>query len=104
MHSIEASSAIAKPARIPIGVANYKTADAIQNVPMSAPHDVAIVGAGAAGLATAIFTGARCPGARVVLLDGARSLGAKILVSGGVAGFEPSVGTSGEGVYRGRPR
>jgi predicted Rossmann fold flavoprotein len=45
--------------------------------------DVAIVGAGAAGLATAIFTLRRHPGARIALLDGARRPGAKILVSGG---------------------
>jgi predicted flavoprotein YhiN len=44
---------------------------------------VAIVGAGAAGLAAAIFT-RRFNGSRsVVLLDGARAPGAKILVSGG---------------------
>ena len=53
--------------------------------------DVAIVGGGASGLATAIFARRggpasssgehECP--RVVLLDGAKSLGAKILVSGG---------------------
>jgi predicted Rossmann fold flavoprotein len=45
--------------------------------------DVAVVGAGAAGLATAIFTARLQPALRVVALDGARSLGAKILVSGG---------------------
>src|SRR3990167_1626313 len=45
--------------------------------------DVAIVGAGAAGLATAIFTARRCPGRTVLALDGAKKLGAKILVSGG---------------------
>ena len=51
-------------------------------------HDIAIVGAGAAGLAASIFAGtapapagARRP--RVLLLDGARRPGAKILVSGG---------------------
>jgi predicted Rossmann fold flavoprotein len=44
---------------------------------------VAIVGAGAAGLATAIFAAGRLPGRRIVLLDGAVRLGAKILVSGG---------------------
>lgn len=52
--------------------------------PVSPPfHDVAIVGAGAAGLATAIFAADARPGARIVVLDGARTLGAKILVSGG---------------------
>ena len=42
-----------------------------------------MVGAGAAGLATAIFTARLEPRLRVVALDGARTLGAKILVSGG---------------------
>jgi predicted Rossmann fold flavoprotein len=45
--------------------------------------DVAVVGAGAAGLATAIFIRRLNPARRVVLLDGARRPGAKILVSGG---------------------
>jgi predicted Rossmann fold flavoprotein len=42
-----------------------------------------IVGAGAAGLATAIFARRANPDRRVVLLEGARAPGAKILVSGG---------------------
>lgn len=46
-------------------------------------HDIAIVGAGAAGLMAAIWAGRSAPGCRVVALDGARKLGAKILVSGG---------------------
>ena len=45
--------------------------------------DVVVVGAGAAGLATAIFVARRAPHARVVVIDGARRLGAKILISGG---------------------
>ena len=45
--------------------------------------DVAIVGAGAAGLATAIFAGRFNRSRSLVLLDGARKPGAKILVSGG---------------------
>lgn len=45
--------------------------------------DVAIVGAGAAGLAAAIFTRRLNPSRSVVLLDGAARPGAKILVSGG---------------------
>jgi hypothetical protein len=45
--------------------------------------DVAIVGAGAAGLATAIFARRAAPSCRVLLLDGANKPGAKILVSGG---------------------
>jgi hypothetical protein len=45
--------------------------------------DVAVVGAGAAGLATAIFTRRANPSRSVVVLDGAARPGAKILVSGG---------------------
>jgi predicted Rossmann fold flavoprotein len=45
--------------------------------------DVAVVGAGAAGLATAIFIRRLTRSRSVVLLDGARRPGAKILVSGG---------------------
>ncbi|HET7707761.1 MAG TPA: aminoacetone oxidase family FAD-binding enzyme [Thermoanaerobaculia bacterium] len=44
-------------------------------------YDVAVVGAGAAGLMAAIFAGRG--GARVVVVDGARKIGAKILISGG---------------------
>ena len=44
---------------------------------------MAIVGAGAAGLATAIFLRRADPAIRVVILEGARRPGAKILVSGG---------------------
>lgn len=45
--------------------------------------DVVIVGAGAAGLATAIFCKRHAPRLDVICLDGARRVGAKILVSGG---------------------
>lgn len=45
--------------------------------------DVAVVGAGAAGLATAIFLRQLDPTVRVTVLDGARRPGAKIVVSGG---------------------
>lgn len=49
--------------------------------------DIAIVGAGAAGLSAAIFAGEEAQAQRarlkIVLLDGARKPGAKILVSGG---------------------
>jgi predicted Rossmann fold flavoprotein len=45
--------------------------------------DIAIVGAGAAGLAAAIFVRRVNPARSVVVLDGARRPGAKILVSGG---------------------
>jgi predicted Rossmann fold flavoprotein len=45
--------------------------------------DIAIIGAGAAGLFAAIFAGRTNPNRTIVALDGARKLGAKILVSGG---------------------
>lgn len=45
--------------------------------------DIAIVGAGAAGLTACIFARQEMPHARIVLLDGAPRLGAKILISGG---------------------
>ena len=45
--------------------------------------DIVVVGAGAAGLATAIFTRRLNPTLSVVLLDGAKKPGAKILISGG---------------------
>jgi predicted Rossmann fold flavoprotein len=45
--------------------------------------DVAIAGAGAAGLMAAVWARRTAPAARVVLLDGAQKLGAKILIAGG---------------------
>ena len=45
--------------------------------------DIAVIGAGAAGLAAGIFAAQRLNTARVVLMDGAPQIGAKILVSGG---------------------
>lgn len=44
--------------------------------------DIAVVGAGAAGIFAAIFA-ARSRARRVVVLDGARRIGAKVLVAGG---------------------
>ncbi|HVS29867.1 MAG TPA: NAD(P)/FAD-dependent oxidoreductase [Thermoanaerobaculia bacterium] len=44
-------------------------------------YDIAVIGAGAAGLTAAIFAGRA--GARVVALDSAPRLGAKILIAGG---------------------
>ena len=50
-------------------------------------HDIAVIGAGAAGLAAAIFAAeAAAKGdrpRRIVLFDGAETIGAKILISGG---------------------
>ncbi len=45
--------------------------------------DLAIVGGGAAGLATAVFAAEQLGPRRVLVLDGAPRLGAKILVAGG---------------------
>ncbi|UCH90659.1 MAG: NAD(P)/FAD-dependent oxidoreductase [Nitrospirota bacterium] len=45
--------------------------------------DIAIIGAGAAGLAAGIFAAETNPSLRIILLDGAKTIGAKILVSGG---------------------
>lgn len=45
--------------------------------------DIAVIGAGAAGLMAAIWAGRSAPGARVIALDGAAKPGAKILVAGG---------------------
>ena len=46
-------------------------------------YDIAVVGAGAAGLTAAIFAKRAAPDARIVALDGAPKIGAKILISGG---------------------
>ena len=45
--------------------------------------DVVVIGAGAAGLAAAVFCARASPGLRIRCIDGARHVGAKILVSGG---------------------
>jgi predicted Rossmann fold flavoprotein len=46
--------------------------------------DIAVIGAGAAGLMAAVFAGRTLgPQSRVVAFDGARTLGAKVLVAGG---------------------
>ena len=46
-------------------------------------YEIAIIGAGAAGLTAAIFAKREAPDARIVALDGAPRIGAKILISGG---------------------
>jgi predicted Rossmann fold flavoprotein len=50
---------------------------------MSQHADIAIIGAGAAGLAAGIFAAETNPSLRIILLDSAKTIGAKILVSGG---------------------
>jgi hypothetical protein len=51
---------------------------------MNAPsYDIAVIGAGAAGLMAAIQAGRSAPGRRIVAVDGAPRLGAKILIAGG---------------------
>ena len=51
---------------------------------MNVDHaDVAIIGAGAAGLFAAAWAGRANPKRTIIVLDGAQKLGAKILVSGG---------------------
>jgi predicted Rossmann fold flavoprotein len=65
--------------------------------------DVAIVGAGAAGLATAIFTRYLNPAQHVVLLEGARHPGAKILVSGGSRCNVTNVTVDERDFWGGRP-
>ncbi|MSR43817.1 MAG: aminoacetone oxidase family FAD-binding enzyme [Phycisphaerales bacterium] len=47
------------------------------------PVDIAIVGAGAAGLFAAIWAAREVSGLKILAMDGARTLGAKILVAGG---------------------
>jgi hypothetical protein len=51
--------------------------------PPDAPFDVLVVGAGAAGLMTAITAAREAPSLRIALLDGSPRPGTKILVSGG---------------------
>lgn len=50
---------------------------------MNESYDIAVVGAGAAGLTAAMFAKRTAPDARVIALDGAPKIGAKILISGG---------------------
>ena len=64
---------------------------------------MAIVGAGAAGLATAIFARRANRACRVVLLDGATAPGAKILVSGGSRCNVTNASVSERDFWGGRP-
>jgi predicted Rossmann fold flavoprotein len=52
-------------------------------VPDAGAFDIAVIGAGAAGLMAAIFSRPENPELRVVTFDGASRIGAKILISGG---------------------
>ena len=65
--------------------------------------DIAIVGAGAAGLAAAIFARRADPSLTVVLLDGARKPGAKILVSGGTRCNVTNTAVSERDFWGGKP-
>lgn len=69
------------------GAGSTSPGDAAADVPVDADADVdadvAVVGAGAAGLMTAIVAARERPGIRVALLDGQVRPGAKILASGG---------------------
>jgi hypothetical protein len=50
---------------------------------MSEQADIAIIGAGAAGLFAGIWAGRTHPDRKIVIFDGAAKLGAKILIAGG---------------------
>jgi predicted Rossmann fold flavoprotein len=65
--------------------------------------DVAVVGAGAAGLAAAIFIRRRNPSRSVTLLDGAARPGAKILVSGGSRCNVTNVSVTERDFWGGKP-
>ncbi len=69
----------------------------------SLPDRVVIIGAGAAGLATAIFTKRLAPALPVVLLEGAARPGAKILVSGGSRCNVTNAAVSERDFWGGRP-
>src|SRR5438874_3956021 len=57
------------------------------SLPPSDHYDLAVIGAGAAGLMAAIFAGRtareRGKSLRIAAIDGAKKIGAKILISGG---------------------
>ena len=65
--------------------------------------DVAIVGAGAAGLATGIFIRRASPRLRVAVLDSAAKPGAKILVSGGSRCNVTNVAVTEKDFWGGKP-
>lgn len=79
------------PRRVRSGSGAASPSDGAQRRPEVMETDIAIIGAGAAGLAAAIFAGQAAgggsspdrPTVRIDLFEGARRPGAKILVSGG---------------------
>jgi predicted Rossmann fold flavoprotein len=71
------------PGGIDVDVAASSGVQVQRRRPTVETADLVVIGAGAAGLKTAIVCARHAPRLRVVCLDGARSIGAKILVSGG---------------------
>jgi hypothetical protein len=71
--------------------------------PFADPVDVVVVGAGAAGLTTAIVTRRLNPSASVLVCDGAARPGAKILVSGGSRCNVTNRSVSEQDFWGGRP-
>jgi predicted Rossmann fold flavoprotein len=83
-------------------VSSVSSASSVLSVSSVVECDIAIVGAGAAGLAAAIFLRRANPARSVVLLDGARKPGAKILVSGGTRCNVTNRGVSERDFWGGR--
>src|SRR4051794_13234047 len=79
----ESAGSVVRPARSAQAgrVSSLSVMPGTATLPRTA--DVAVIGAGAAGLTTAIAARRSDPTLRVFVLDGAAKPGAKILVSGG---------------------
>jgi predicted Rossmann fold flavoprotein len=84
-----------------VELARYKLFSLTSELPPSC--DVAIIGAGAAGLATAIFARRANRARSVVLVDGAQKPGAKILVSGGSRCNVTNIAVSERDFWGGKP-
>ena len=83
-HTTENAAALARrSARTTVHQPRVLIGDAVSKGHGTIHADIAIVGGGAAGLATAIFAARRRPGRDILVLDGAKKIGAKILISGG---------------------
>ncbi|MGB0717210.1 MAG: aminoacetone oxidase family FAD-binding enzyme, partial [Phycisphaerae bacterium] len=65
--------------------------------------DLIIIGAGAAGMMTAIVTARQAPSLRIAILDGSRKIGAKIMVSGGGRCNVTNVRVTPSDFYGGNP-